>query len=120
MHAVLTRLKALPGEMDRVKALAADLTMPAYVENAARGAFILASCHCDEVLVLVLYATQPEAEMIECGEALRFLRDNWQLVLAEPPTSEAFEVLAGMTGGAPGKPLSGDIRAFLSDLTRSL
>lgn len=120
MHAVLTRLKALPGELDHVKALAADLIMPAYVENAARGAFILTSCHCDEVLVLVLYATQAEAEMIECGEAMRSLRDNWQLVLAAPPTSEAFEVLAGMTGGAPGQHLGGDILAFLSDLTRSL
>ena len=120
MHAVLTRLKSVPGEIEQVKALAANLIMPAYVENAARGAFILGSRHCDEVLVLVLYATQAEAEMVECGEAMRSLRDNWQLVLAAPPTSEAFEVLAATTASAPGPPLSGDVLAFLSDLTRSL
>ena len=120
MHAVLTRLKALPGELAQVKALAADLIMPAYVENAARGAYILGSCHCDEVVVLVLYATQAEAELIECGEAMRSLRDNWQLVLAAPPTSEAFEVLVATTSSAPDQPLGGDILAYLSDLTRAL
>lgn len=120
MHAVLTRLKAESGKIDQVKALAADLIMPSYVENAARGAYILASCDQDELLVLVLYTTRAEAEAIEGGEAMRSLRDNWQSLLSCPPTTESFEVLVGTTKSAPRPPLSGDTLAFLSDLSRSL
>jgi hypothetical protein len=120
MHAVLTRLKSAPGKVDDVKSLAADLIMPAYVAKAARGAYIFASGECDEVLVLVLYASRAEADAIEGGDAMRSLRDNWQLLLSRPPTTESFEVLAGATGSAPARPLGGDILSFLSDVTRSL
>jgi hypothetical protein len=120
MHAVLTRLKAAPGKLNEVKALAANLITPAYVEHAARGAYILASCDCDELLVLVLYATRAEADDIESSEAIRSLRGCWQDLLVGPPTSEAFDVLVATTGSAPGPPLSGDILTLLADLTRAL
>ncbi|MDQ5825640.1 MAG: hypothetical protein M3441_15720 [Chloroflexota bacterium] len=120
MHAVLTRLSAAPGRFDEVKALAADLVMPAYVEHTARGAYILASCERAQVLVVVLYATQAEADSIESGEALRALRENYQHLLACAPTAEAFEVLAGTTGSAPGPPLNSDILSFLSEISRTL
>ncbi len=120
MHAVLTRLAAAPGKLDEVKALAADLIMPAYVEHAARGAYILVSCHRAEVLVLVLYATQSEANSIEAAEALTSLRDNRAHLLACAPVSESFEVLAGTAGSAPGPAMNADILAFLSEISRSL
>ncbi len=120
MHAVLTRLTSAPGKFGEVKSLAANLIMPAYVEKAACGAYILANSECDEVLVLVLYASRAEADAIEGGETMRSLRDKWQLLLSRPPTTESFEVLVGTTGSAPGPPLGGDILSFLSDVTRSL
>ncbi|MDQ3707133.1 MAG: hypothetical protein M3437_18290 [Chloroflexota bacterium] len=120
MHAVLTRLSAAPGRFDEVKALAADLVMPAYVEHAARGAYMLASCERAEVLVVVLYATRAEADSVESGEALQALHEGCRHLLACAPTSEAFEVLAGTTGRAPGSPLNGDILSFLSEISRTL
>jgi hypothetical protein len=120
MHAVLTRLTAVPGRFDEVKALAADLVMPAYVEHAARGAYILASCERAEVLVLVLYATQTEAESIESGQALRALREDYRHLLSCAPTTEAFQLLVGTTGSAPGPPLNGDILSFLAEISRTL
>ncbi|MEA2573488.1 MAG: hypothetical protein QOH93_786 [Chloroflexia bacterium] len=120
MHAVLTRLAAAPGKFDEVKALAAGLIMPAYVENAARGAYILANCERAEVLVLVLYATQAEADCVESGEALRSLRDNCRHLLVCGPTTEAFEVLVATTSSAPGPALSVDILAYLSQVSRAL
>ena len=120
MHAVLTRLTAAPGRLDEVKALAADLTMPAYVENTARGAYVLANCDRAEILVLVLYATRAEAESIESHETLRSLRAERRYLLLCDPTTEAFEVLAGTLGSAPGQPLSGDVLAFLSEINRAL
>lgn len=120
MHAVLTRLKAAPGKFDEVKAIAADLIMPAYVEDAARGAYILERCGGAELVTIVLYGTYAEAEAIEAGEAMGRLRDGWQSLLAEAPCVEMFEVLVGTTASAPGRPLSGDILALLSDLSRAL
>jgi hypothetical protein len=120
MHAVLTRLKAAPGKLDEVKAMAADLIMPAYVENTARGAYILESCGGAELIPIVLYATYAEAEAIELGETIGKLRGGWQPLLAEAPCVEMFEVLVGTTASAPGRPLSGDILTLLSDLSRAL
>jgi hypothetical protein len=120
MYAVLTRLTAEPGKLDEVKALAAHFIMPAYVENAATGAYILASCDRPEVLVIVLYATQAEVECIESGEALRSLRDDNRLLLTSAPTIEVFEVLVGTTGSAPGPALNENVLAFLSDISRAL
>lgn len=120
MHAVLTRLLAAPGRFDEVKALAADLVMPAYVEHSARGAYIFAGSQRAEVLVLVLYATQAEADSTESGEALPGLRENYRHLLTCSPIIEAFEVLASTMGSAPGPPLSGDVLSFLSEISRSL
>ncbi len=120
MHVVLTRLTAAQGRFDEVKALAADLIMPAYVDNVARGAYILADCDRSAVMVIVLYASRAEADCIESGEALRSLRDNSRHLLACGPIIESFEVLAGTTAGAPGPPLNGDILSFLSEVSRSL
>ncbi len=120
MHAVLTRLTAAPGRFEEVKALAANLIMPAYVENAARGAYILASCERDEVVVVVVYATKAEAECVEGGAALRSLREGCRPLLVCGLTTEAFEVLVGTTGSAPGTPLSSDLLSFLSHVSRSL
>ncbi|HEX8599820.1 MAG TPA: hypothetical protein VF952_15060 [Chloroflexia bacterium] len=120
MHAVIIRLTAAPGRFDDVKALAADLVMPAYVERTARGAYILTNCERAEVLVLVLYATQAEADSIESGEVLRSLRKNCLDLLACGPTTEAFEVLVGTMSSAPGSSLNGDLLAFLSEISRTL
>ena len=120
MHAVLTKLKVVPGHLEGAQELAGSLIMPAYVENGARGAFVLASCDRTELVVLVLYRTRSEAETVESSEQVRAIRCNWDTCLLEPPVAQHLDVLLGTTSTAPTQELSSDIMSVLAELTRAL
>lgn len=120
MHAVLTRLKVISGHLEEAQELAGSLIMPAYVENGARGAFVLAACDRTELVVLVLYRTRSEAEMIDASEQVKAIRCHWDSCLLEPPVTRHFDALLGTTSTAPAQELSGDVVAMLTELTRAL